>query len=152
MRRALIAAALVASLALSTGNSAGAHPRVLRVGSFHGNRGQFKSIQAAVDKAHPGDWILVAPGDYHERADRTRPPGGAPPAGVLIRKPHLHLRGMNRNGVTVDGTKPGSERCSRKTGAQDFGLTEEGGRIGRNGIVAFKASDVSIENLTVCNF
>jgi hypothetical protein len=152
MRRALIAVALVAATALIAAGSASAHPRVLRVGAFHGKRGQFNTIQAAVDKAHAGDWILVAPGDYHERADLAKPLNGAPPAGVLIRKPHLHLRGMNRNGVTVDGTKLGFSRCSRKPNAQYSGAPENGAAIGRNGIVAYKVSGVSIENLTVCNF
>ena len=102
--------------------------------------------------AKPGDWVLVAPGDYHERGDRVHAPGDVPPAGVLIQTPRIHLRGMNRNGVTVDGTKPGSSRCSRKKGAQDLGVVENGSRLGRNGIAAYKASGVSIENLTVCNF
>ncbi len=71
---------------------------------------------------------------------------------MLIAKPRIHLRGMNRNGVIVDGTKPGSSRCSRKPGAQDLGVAQDGSRIGRNGIVVYKASGVSIENLTACNF
>jgi pectin methylesterase-like acyl-CoA thioesterase len=39
---------------------------VLQVGTFHGIAGKFKTIQAAVNAAHPGDWILIAPGTYHE--------------------------------------------------------------------------------------
>ena len=42
---------------------------VLLVGTFQGKAGQYKSIQAAVNAAHAGDWILVAPGDYHETDD-----------------------------------------------------------------------------------
>jgi hypothetical protein len=127
--------------------------RVLRVGTYHGVSGQYKTIQSAVDAAKPGDWILVGPGDYHERGDRMhKPKGEVPPSGVLVRKPRLHLRGMNRNKVIVDGTKPGSTSCSRKKGDQDFGLKAKGGRLGRNGIVVYKASGVSVENLTACNF
>ena len=60
-------------------------PRALRVGTYKGVKGKFKSIQAAVDAARPGDWILVGPGDYHERYDRRSPEpaseDGPPPAG-----------------------------------------------------------------------
>lgn len=147
----ILTAALLAA-ALLPAASAGASPSVLRVGSFAGVRGQYRTIQAAVDAAKAGDWVLVGPGDYHERGDRVHTPGEVPPAGVLIQKPRLHLRGMNRNGVTIDGTKPGSSRCSRKPAAQDFGVSRNGSRVGRNGVVAYKASGVSVENLTVCNF
>ena len=114
--------------------------RVLQVGTYHGRPGQFTSIQAAVDAARAGDWILVAPGDYHEQA--------APDAGVLITTGGLHLRGMDRNRVIVDGTLPGSAPCSADAGAQLLGP----GDGGRNGIEVLKADAVSIENLTVCNF
>ncbi|MDQ1696932.1 MAG: hypothetical protein QOJ03_2285, partial [Frankiaceae bacterium] len=44
----------VAGLLLpATGQASG--PRVLRVGSWHGIKGTFTSIQAAVDAAGPGD-------------------------------------------------------------------------------------------------
>ena len=59
---------------------------------------------------------------------------------------------MSRSGVVVDGTLPGSSRCSPKPAAQDFGAVKEGKPQGRNGIVVFKASGVSVENLTACNF
>jgi hypothetical protein len=134
--------------------AAPASARVLRVGTFHGVKGQYKTIQSAVDAARKGDWILVGPGDYHERGDRVhKPKGEVPPSGVLIRKANLHIRGMNRNKVIVDGTKPGSSKsCSSKKSDQDFGLKAKGGPLGRNGIVAYKASGVSVENLTTCNF
>lgn len=111
---------------------------VLRVGRFHGIDGQFESIQAAVNAARPGDWILVAPGDYHET--------GAPQAGVLITTPGIHLRGMDRNTVVVDGTRQGFGQCSPAQVAQDPGS------LGRNGVEVFKVDGVSVENLTVCNF
>jgi hypothetical protein len=71
----------------------------------------------------------------------------------MIRKPGLHVRGMSRNRVVIDGTKPGSKRCVSGQRAQDFGPRGEAGKpLGRNGIEAFKVAGVSIENLTACNF
>src|SRR5258708_4992911 len=39
-------------------------PGVLTVGTYRGIPGRFAGVQAAVDAAHPGDWVLVGPGDY----------------------------------------------------------------------------------------
>jgi hypothetical protein len=126
--------------------------QVLRVGSLHGVPGQFKSIQAAVDAARPGDYILVAPGDY--KTSSSRAPAGASdrPSGVLITTPHLRLRGMNRNSVVVDGTKPGTPKCSSAKSAQNLGPSSQNGPLGLNGIMIWKADDVWVQNLTVCNF
>src|SRR5438094_259232 len=77
---------------------------------------QYVTSQKAVNAAKPCDWILVAPGIYRES--------------VTITKDHIHLRGLNRNTVIVDG----------------------GHAKGVNGIVVDKANDVWIENLTVRNF
>ena len=74
MRSRLLALAITL-LCTATFASAASASRVLRVGSAHGVRGQFKSIQAAVDAAKPGDWILIGPGDYHPA--NTRMPSGA---------------------------------------------------------------------------
>src|SRR5204863_9825944 len=147
---------------LAFGSSSGAsrakrHPRVLHVGTYRHHHGGYKTIQAAVDAARPGDWILVGPGDYHERADHRKKRGSQPadtPAGVIITKPGIHLRGMNRNGVVVDGTLPGKGRaCSNKESRQDLGVKGDGGDpLGRNGVLVYKANRVSVENLTVCNF
>jgi hypothetical protein len=115
-----------------------ASPQVLLVGSYHNKAGRFDTIQAAVNAAHPGDWILIGPGDYHEQGARN--------AGVLVTTPNLHLRGMDRNQVIVDGTLHGAATCSSDPSAQNFT------RGGRNGIEVFKASGVSVENLTACNF
>lgn len=73
------------------------------------------TIGAAVREARPCDWILIAPGVY--------------PGSVVIRTPDLHLRGMDRNRVIVDGQH----------------------RRGANGIEV-RANDVWVENLTVRNF
>jgi hypothetical protein len=129
---------------LSAGAAAGAPPdwshaggiHVLRVGTFHGMKGQYTSIQAAVNAAQPGDWILVAPGDYHEQANAE--------AGVMVTTPNIHIRGLDRNGVVVDGTRPGAAQCSSGNGDQ--------GASGRSGIEVFEANGVTIENLTACNF
>src|SRR5437879_11641299 len=61
----------IACAALTCAAAAPAQARVLRVGTYKGVKGHYRSIQSAIDAARPGDWILVGPGDYHERADRV---------------------------------------------------------------------------------
>jgi hypothetical protein len=132
-------------------------PHVLLVGTFSGHVGQYLTIQSAVNAARTGDWILVAPGDYHENDDTT---GAASPyvssggfGGVYITKSNIHLRGMNRNAVVIDGTKPNAPACSARPNEQTYGRMGPGGAPdGRNGIVVWKADGVTIDNLTVCNF
>ncbi len=145
-----LAAVTVATVA-AFGWGAAASAKVLRVGTYHGIRGQYRSIQAAVNAAKPGDWVLVAPGDYKTSSFKT--PSGASdhPAGVLITKAHLRLRGMNRNTVIVDGTKSGPP-CSRAEADQNFGPTGSDGPLGSNGIMVWKANDVWVQNMTACNF
>jgi hypothetical protein len=127
-------------------------PRVLLVGSWHGKPGTYSSIQAAVDAAHPGDWILIGPGDYKTTAS-SAPQGAAnTPAGVLVRTPGLWIRGMDRNSVVIDGTKPGSPQCGSKAADQNFGPAGSGGAMGLNGIMIWKANNVWVQNLTACNF
>lgn len=106
------AAALSAAIMLLAAASASA--RVLIVTHRSVAYRHYTSIQAAVNAAHPGDWILIARGVY------VGP--------VVIRTPRLHLRGMNRNQVIIDGRH----------------------RVG-NGITIF-SSGVWVENLTVRNF
>lgn len=133
-----------------------APPAVLLVGSFQGIPGPYPSIQAAVDAARPGDWVLIGPGDYHETGNRV--PSGAvgddgAGAAVLVTTPGIHIRGMDRNGVVLDGTKPGASPCSAAPPDQDPGpLDANGAAAGRNGLIVFKVSGVSVENLTACNF
>ena len=158
---ALAATLLGAPLGMvgATGASAAATgPRVLYVGTFRGiatpRSSTFTSIQAAVNASRPGNWILIAPGDYHEAGDS----GSNAPSpsdlsdgwygGVDITTPRIHLRGMNRNSVIVDGTRAtASTPCSASASDQNS-LNGDG----RNGILVWKASGVSIDNLTVCNF
>ncbi|MDA8342981.1 MAG: hypothetical protein M0007_12255 [Actinomycetota bacterium] len=135
--------------------------RVLLVGTFNGVPGQYATIQDAVNAAQPGDWILVAPGDYHENNDITNPPTASEASvgwfgGVEIDTPYIHLRGMNRNTTIVDGTKAGAPACSGAAADQNPGVSiagyNGGSPIGRNGILVWKANGVSVDNLTVCNF
>ncbi|MGA8723554.1 MAG: hypothetical protein WB565_00795 [Acidimicrobiales bacterium] len=153
----LLAACSSSSSGSPTTQAGGGSGTVLLVGTFHGHRGQYSTIQSAVDAAKPGDWILVAPGDYHETDDLTGgavDPAHGESAGVLIKTPDLHLRGMQRSQVVVDGTKAGAPgSCSAYAVDQNLGPLGKGGQAeGRNGIVVWKANDVSIDNLTVCNF
>lgn len=106
-----VAALTVAVLVLA---AASASARVLIVNQRQVGYPHYTTIQAAVNAAHPGDWILIARGVY------TGP--------VVIRTPRLHLRGMNRNKVIIDGHH----------------------QVG-NGITVF-SSGVWVENLTVRNF
>jgi hypothetical protein len=130
----------------------GPKPTVWTVGTWNGKAGRFQSIQAAVDAASPGDWIVIAPGDYKEHGDHTsHPPVTRPSAGVFIDKPNLHLLGLDRNGVIVDGTKSGPP-CSSNPADQDRGPAGPNGLWGRNGIEVFEVSGVTIQNLTACNF
>jgi hypothetical protein len=152
-----------ASSGASVTNVIGSSPNVLMVAP-QPPPGGFTSIQAAVDAASPGDWILVAPGVYHEKGfNPTNGPSKPPPAGVYITKPNVHIRGMSRTGVIVDGTNvsatqgpgtlpAGSPACSSDPAVQDPGLMETDGlRHTREGILVWKTSGVSIENLTSCN-
>lgn len=126
--------------------------RVLRVGTYDGKRGQFRSVQAAVDAARPGDWILIGPGDYKTRSVRAPKGNVERPSGVLVTTPHVFIRGMDRNKVIIDGTKSGPP-CSTATKDQNFGPKDSHGTpLGTNGVLVWKASDVWVQNLTACNF
>jgi hypothetical protein len=99
----------------------------------------YRTVQGAVDAARPGDWILIYPGVYHEKSSRW------PTAGVWIQKPGLHIRGLDRNRVIIDGSKGTAARpCPSGAAQQDF--------TPRDGIVVWKASGVTIQNLTVCDY
>jgi hypothetical protein len=108
---ALLAAATLALLA-----AAPAQARVLDVTKRHVGFAHFTTIQRAVNAARGGDWIVIDRGVYRET--------------VRIRKSNLHLRGIDRNRVIIDGRH----------------------RRGVNGIEIFKANNVWVENLTVRNF
>ncbi len=113
--RARVAGALIGALLLTfAANASAASARTLVVTERHVSYSHYTSIQAAVDAAHPGDWILIDRGVYF----------GA----VSISTPRLHLRGIDRNAVIVDGRH----------------------QVG-NGIT-ITANGVWVENLTVRNF
>src|SRR5258708_36051265 len=78
-------------------------PSVLLVGPAGTAGAQYQHIQDAVDAASPGDWILIAPGVYHEK--------GRDGDGVLVAKPDLHLLGLDRN----RGILHGSNRAAGNT-------------------------------------
>ncbi|TMB74549.1 MAG: hypothetical protein E6J46_14900, partial [Chloroflexi bacterium] len=83
----------------------------------------YKTISSAILSARPGDWVLVWPGVYHEK--------GSDEAGVVITTANVHLRGMDRNLVLVDGSNgTAAAPCPADPARQD--LTP------RNGIEVFK--------------
>jgi hypothetical protein len=113
--RARVAGALIGALLLAlAANASAASARTLVVSQRHVSYPHYTSIQAAVNAAHPGDWILIDRGVYF----------GA----VSISTPRLHLRGINRNAVIIDGRHHAG-----------------------NGIT-ITANGVWVENLTVRNF
>jgi hypothetical protein len=147
LHRAIALLAVLFSLALP-GTASAMRPKVLRV--CNGStapcpRGKaFASITEALQRIQryrprPGRqyWILVWPGVYHEKE--------VDEAGVLITTPNVHVRGMDRNLVIVDGSNGNvAGPCPSDPALQDFS--------GRNGIEVFKTDGTSIENLTVCNY
>ncbi len=90
-------------------------------GPIPSNTHYFTKIQDAVNATGHGDWVLIEPGIYTEE--------------VKVEKPHsnIHIRGLDRNGVILDG--------------QHKPLPE-----GSNGIEVKATSKVWIENLTARNF
>src|SRR5487761_1236694 len=120
--------------AASAAPHASATPQVLLVGSYNGVAGGYASISAALAAARPGDWILLGPGDYKAAAGSgaTAGSGRSPaPAGVFITTPGIHLRGMDRNAVIIDGTRPGSPACSSRNADQQ--VSANGNEIWWNG-------------------
>jgi hypothetical protein len=99
----------------------------------------YRTVQGAVDAARPGNWILIYPGVYHEKDKKQ------PTAGVWIQTPDLHIRGMDRNRVIIDGSNgTAGQPCPSAAAQQDF--------TPRDGIVVAKTSGVTIQNLTVCDY
>jgi hypothetical protein len=99
---------------------------------------QYTTVQAAVDAAKAGDWILIWPGVYHENNPVWH-------AGVWVGTPNLHIRGLNRNRVIIDGSNSAPAHPCPASPARQNTAT------GRDGIL-IQASGVSVQNLTVCNY
>src|ERR1700734_1454842 len=95
-RTGVVGVVLTLSMALL---ASGATAKVLLVGTYKGIHGKYTSIQAAVDAAKPGDWVLIGPGDYKTSSYKAPKGNSDVPAGVLITKPDVFVRGMNRNTV-----------------------------------------------------
>jgi hypothetical protein len=104
---------VLAAAASSCGSSPRSPVRVVTQAKV--SYAHYATIQSAVDAAVAGDWIVIDAGVYNES--------------VKITKPKLHLRGMDRNKVILDGQH----------------------MVG-NGIEVVQADDVSIDNLTVHDF
>jgi hypothetical protein len=151
----VLVCALSGVVASSAPVGASPQPQVLYVGTFDGISTPapqtFPTIQEAVNASKKGDWILIAPGDYHENDDAgavsSKQVSEGDYGGVVVTTPDIHLRGMDRSTVVVDGTSVGAPSCSSAPDDQN-----SLGGLGRNGIVVWKTNGVSIDNLTVCNF
>ncbi len=77
MRRFVAACAALGAVAVVIPAAALAKPQVLLVGTYHGIKGQYKTIQAAVDAARPDALDTGRPGRLQDqrRADAGGPPG-----------------------------------------------------------------------------
>ena len=100
--------------------------KVLQVGSWHGRMGSYASIQAAVNAASPGDWILIGPGAY------PAVPVGGGSAGVRPFAAVSFLEGIaNELGPSVhtyyDRGIPGLSELALAT---NFSTTGSGGESG----------------------
>ena len=141
MTTSRLALAAMAFLAVLTPPALAHRPRVRRVcnGTTHPcpGGGRYKTIARAVARARAGDWILVWPGVYHEKQTDAD--------GVLITTANLHLRGLDRNLVIIDGSNgTAAAPCPSDPALQDF--------TARNGVEVFKTDGTYVENLTDCNY
>jgi hypothetical protein len=126
LRTALVVALSLVTFAAVTGTAwAAKSVNIVSQGeppeNIPANTHYFKTIQEAVNASGKNAWVLIEPGIYPEEVKITNAQKG------------LHLRGMDRNSVIIDGENKATPE-------------------GANGIEAFKASNIWIENLTVRNF
>jgi Right handed beta helix region len=85
LRAAALVLAALGCASCGDGNGEDGRNRILRVPE------KYRTIQAAVDAADPGDLVLIRPGVYHE--DVT----------VSDERERIVIRGLDRNRVVLDG-------------------------------------------------
>ena len=101
LRIALAAAAVAAGLLAIPSQAAASHVILVCSGTAGcpptpAGVPVYKSIAVGVSHAQNGDWVMVWPG-YYKEAVTVQP--------TAALKSGLHIRGMQRNGVVLDGTK-----------------------------------------------
>ena len=115
-------------VALVGAASASAH--VLKVGTFARVKRRLQEHPEGRRRGEPGDWVLIGAGRLPRKEDRElrRAPKRTRGPAVLVTKPGIHIRGMDRNGVVLDGTKAGRAAVQLAAPAdQNFGpLDPEG--------------------------
>jgi hypothetical protein len=142
IRRVLTVAAVTATIggtvALTPGSASAATTLVVRPG---------QSIQAAVNRAHAGDTILIKPGVYRQS--------------VLVTKSHLRIRGSGntaRGTVLMPGNPKANECAKNASGFCVVGLGKA--RVtdvtiddlrtvgyGDSGVIAFHAANLNVYNV-----
>jgi hypothetical protein len=111
------AALALVVVALGAAASAASAAQVNIVSKTKSGPNYFKRIQEAVNVSKAGDYVLIEPGTYDE------------PVKVTSAQSGITIRGMDRNGVVIDGEHKAD-----------------------NGIEIKLANEVSVQNLTVKNF
>ena len=111
-------------------SSAAAH--VFRVGAFEGGTSTLARSRRRSTKPNRATAVLIGPGDPGDQ----RPPGrwrGHRRGGARCswKAGISSIRGMDRNGVIIDGTKKGTPTCSAGSSDQELGPTDSEGRSHR---------------------
>lgn len=91
LRAAALVLVALACAACGGGHATGARNHGQRRSQVLRVPASYRTIQAAVDAARPGDLVLIAPGVYHESVT------------VAGSHPDIVIRGLDRNRVVLDG-------------------------------------------------